>query len=311
MKTLREFNTMQIIILFALIGIFLLLLSTGYLVWMNWSEQLYGPLFSVLLAATITLLLAVLATLKSTSEESKFPTSIVFDDAIHKPPIIFPDIGSTEAINRMNALGAVASQEKSTPNTLDEIFIYCGEIIQYKLLTDIRDLGRLGTGISQSVGSNTLRILSAEPIVKLQDQIELPPSQIKGYDLNRFADTQIAKFGWEMFGGVRVPEGTKIELKYIPSSKDTGPDKHVIQLTKKNYFDLEITISAFGGGAPGNLPPGISLQPDVAKHSTTYVYDINMRAQFEKLTAGNWRTEHYKKWVNWLMTQVQKRNRSD
>src|SRR5262245_47825195 len=107
-------------------------------------------------------------------------------------------------------------------------------------------------------------------------------------------------------GGLRVPQHTKVELQ-----KSDGPEKHIIRLVRPGYFRFEITVEPVLAGRT-QPPEGTHFLDDKNTSTlTAYVCDVTMTAEFEKLTAGNWRTQYYKRWVNWLMAELTKRHRED
>jgi hypothetical protein len=284
----------------------LLLIAAIYLVAVNWSDEMYPRLISAVGIGTITLLVAVLASLKGTREDAKFPTAVILDASTRKPPILLPnpDMVFDPTFERLSQLSFFTLELNETPQNLDEVFAYCGELLQYKLLVDLRDIQRHGTGVASSVGSSTVQINPSQIIVKLPDQVEIPPSQFIGYDSNRFSKPEGAALNWEIMGGLRVPRDTRVELQTM-----TVPQRHIIRLVKKNYFTFEITVEAVSGGAT-QLPPGINLLDKNPHPLASYFYDVTMTAQFEKLTAGNWRTQYYKRWVSWLMSELARKNRA-
>jgi hypothetical protein len=57
----------------------------------------------------------------------------------------------------------------------------------------------------------------------------------------------------------------------------------------------------------GVLRPGITLLHGLhgaPETLTTYIFDVTMAVQFDKMTAANWRTAHYKRWASWLMSEL-------
>jgi hypothetical protein len=286
----------------ASIGVASLLVATVYLVAVNWSDDMYPRVVSALGAGALTLLVTVLATLKNSREELKFTTTVLFDNSTRRLPILRPDPahGFSITLERLNDL-ATATAGQSAPQTPDEVFVFLGELLQYRLLVDLRDIQRTGTSVGVMVGSPSLEVRPAQPIVTTSDRIEVAPSEIVGYSSNRFSKSETAEFGWQTMGGVRVPRGTSIHL-----SQRTGPTKHTIELLKRNYFKFEISIEGISGGPPGRLPQGLLLP---GSNASAYIYDVAMTAEFEKLTAGNWRTAEYKRWVGWLMSEISERNR--
>ncbi len=301
----------------ALVGVALLIIATTYLVVVNWSEEMYPRLVSAFGVGAVTLLVAVLATLKGSHQDMKFTTTVIFDETTHRVPIPIPSAqGLTTTFERMSSLGWAAAEEKDTPQNLDEAFSYCGELLQHKLLKDLSDIQRQGTSVIARVGSPNMEVHPGSLIIAVPDRVEIPPSQFAGYDSNRFSKTQWAVSMWKIFGGIRAPLGTSVILQ-----RKTGPTQFGIRIMKKGYFTFDITIDPVSGGPSrpagmtilGNTtyyiyPEGITI---LSKNLTTYIYDVSMSAQFEKMTAGNWRTEHYKRWIAWLMSELAKRNRID
>src|SRR5437773_3151730 len=240
-------------------GVFLLAASI-YLVSLNWSEEMWPRLISALGIGAITLLVAVLASLKGSREERKFTAAVVFDEATHRPPITWPDPDRAfdSDYQRMSRLTSLTLELKETPQTTGEVFTYCAELLQYKLLTDMRDIQRSGTGIGTALGASSSHVFPSQTIVKLPDEVELQPFDFPGYASNRFSKTESAVFGWQkIYGGLRVPRGTRVELYKL-----AGPEKHVIRLFRKDYFTFEISVEPIVGGATGKLPEGLHFLDD-------------------------------------------------
>jgi hypothetical protein len=290
-------------------GIACLLVVAVSLVAMNWGEQIYPPVFSALAGGSITLLVAVFATLKGAREEAQFPTVIVFDDASRKPIVLRPAQNLTTVLVRQNNLATSAWEVPDAPKTIDEMFTYGGELLQHRFLMDLRDIQRQGVGVGQMVGSSTLSVLSVPPIVKLPDPVDIAPALFVGYAGNRFSQTKGAVFDWETFGGLRAPCNTIVQLGHVANSGRGHPEKHVVTLSRKGYFKLEIGIEGIIGGGPGILPAGFEDADGKGAHATAYIYSISMTAVFEKFTSGNWRTDDYKRWTRWLMAELSRRNR--
>ncbi len=297
---------MSIFWAFALAGVGLLLVAAAYLVWMNWSgDEMWPRIISALGIGAITLVVAVLTGLKPSREEIKFASVVIIDDATRRPPILRPDPDRAfdPAYQRIMDLTSLTLELNETPQSPDQISSYCAELLQYKLLSDLRDIQRAGTGVGVALGAPRLQVMPSNAIVKLPDQVELPPSDFAGYDSNRFSKTQTAAFRWEIMGGLRLPQHTKVQLQTL-----SGPERHIIRLVRQGYFAFEIAVEPVAGGA--TQPPDGTHYLDDKKHTlTAYVCDVTMTAEFEKLTAGNWRTQYYKRWITWLMSEIAKRNR--
>ena len=202
----------------ALGGVGLLLTAAVYLVWMNWNgDEMWPRIISALGIGAITLVVAVLTGLKASREDIKFSSIVVFDETTHSPPILRPDPDRAfdPAYRRISDLTTLTLDLKEAPQSPEEISTYCGELLQYKLLIDLRDIQRAGTAVGVALGAPRLHVMPSNAIVKLPDQVELQPSDFSGYDSNRFAKTQSAAFGWRIMGGLRLPSSHKSGIANI------------------------------------------------------------------------------------------------
>jgi hypothetical protein len=123
---------------------------------------------------------------------------------------------------------------------------------------------------------------------------------------NRFSKGQVEIFGWEN-SKLALPNGTKIILEHIPSSSQTGPDKHLVILEKPYFFRIEIGIQPMGASSFSVFPAGVSVQDQNRSTSRVYVFGVSLNAKFEKITSGNSRTENHKEWVSWLFSEIKNR----
>jgi hypothetical protein len=76
-------------------------------------------------------------------------------------------------------------------------------------------------------------------------------------------------------------------------------------LDKPMFFRIEFEIEPLLATGAGALPKGLVLTPEVAARCQTFHFRVTMRATFEKITAGNYRTQDYKDWANELFSGVQ------
>ena len=123
---------------------------------------------------------------------------------------------------------------------------------------------------------------------------------------NRFSNSDSEEFGWE-HGHFPLPKNTKLEIHYIPTSPNTGPEKHVVRLAKPHYFQIDFVVEPLGATGLGVLPNGVHLEPQLAAQCETYQLKITMRAAFEKFTAGSSESSEYKEWANWLFARLQEK----
>lgn len=290
---------------FAVAGILSLLVATIYLIVMNWNEDMYPRLISALGAGGFTLLVAVLTALKGSHEESKFTTTVLFDATTGRPPLLRPAPGNlpSDTAQWTNDLAVLAAGIPATPKTQDDVFAYVGELLQFRLLSDLRALQREGTGVTTTVGSPLPGIKPGSIRVRLPDQVELTLNDIRGTASNRFFGTQHASFLFNEMPKLRVPRGTAVEIALA-----NLPRKYFITFSRRGFFKFVVTAEPIMG-APSSLPPGtMLLREDTPCDLTAYVLDVTMTADFEKLTAGNWRTAYYKRWVAWLMAELPRRS---
>jgi len=103
----REATMATLIIAAAIVGFVLLLTATVGLVSLNWSERIYAPALSILLVGIATVLAAVVVTLKSTTIESAFTTSVVLDSNEGVPPLLGLDPDNLRLTSRLQELSSL------------------------------------------------------------------------------------------------------------------------------------------------------------------------------------------------------------
>ena len=92
--THRRVNMTMVVFVAVIGGSALLFAATLALVILNWSQKILTPFLSILMSGTATTLAALLVTLKESSIESAFATSVVLDTGEGAPPFIIPDASS-------------------------------------------------------------------------------------------------------------------------------------------------------------------------------------------------------------------------
>lgn len=299
-----------LILIVAAGGFLLLTAATITLVVLNWSEKTLAPVLSILLVGTTTILATVLVSLKASTIESAFTTSVVLDTNEGLPPIIIPDASNPRVSARLmefNRLGrpAVNRDEKTTitiqrPTNEDDRFRFTGELLQYRLLHIIGQLQRGGSKVGQMFGASIAAVKKPIQISTLEDY---PGTTFLDVIVsNRFSNSDMERFFWEHIH-IPLPRNTKVSLVHVPTSS-VGPEKFIVQLKKPLFFDIQFVIQPMGATGLGILPAGLTLQPDVAARCQTYQMQVTMQAEFEKITAGNSQTQEYKDWANWLYSGV-------
>ncbi len=303
----------------AITGFALLFCATAILVYFNWSEKVFAPIYSILLVGTATALVTVLLTVKETTVENVFTTSIVLDSAQGGPPMINSGTNpvSQRITSRLDELfrlgrplrnrGGQAVITIAKPQTADERFRFAGELLQYRIVKLINEMQRGGWAFGQVRGVAFSRVAVPMRLSKVRDY--------SGHDFiamlatNRFSNSDIEQIYWDG-GHFPLPNETKVRLLYVPISPSTRVERHVVRLEKPHYFQIDFVVEPLGGTGPGVLPSGVQLDPQIAAVCETYQLKVTMDAVFKKFTAGSSESAEYKDWVKWLFTGVQE-NLSD
>jgi len=303
------------IVVAAMVGFALLLVATVTLVIMNWSEKTLAPVLSILLVGTATTLAAVLVSLKPSSLESAFATSVVLDTSEGAPPLVIPSLGTNpktaSRLSELSRLGHPArNQDGKTvitiekPTTEDQRFTFCGELLQYRIFQIIKALQRGGWAVGQGLGGAFASVSRPMRLSHVQDY----PGKtfLDVVAANRFSNSDMERFHWE-YGHLPLPRNTSTTLIHVPSSPATGPEKFIVRLHKPLFFNIDIVAEAMGATGPGVLPLGLVLQPEIAARCQTYQLQVTMQASFEWITAGNAQTQEYKDWADWLFSGLKEK----
>jgi hypothetical protein len=299
------------IIVTAVVGFVLLLIATIALVILNWSEKTLAPALSILLVGVASTLAAVLISLRGSTIESAFSTSVVLDTMEGAPPFLIPDPNNpklTDRLSELSVLGTPAiNRDGKTvitiqrPKNDDERFSFCGELIQYQLLRTIEKLQRGGSGVGMVYGASVATVRKPMRLSKIQDY----PGKtfLRVIASNRFSDSDMERFWWD-HGHFPLPQNSKVTFIHLASSPTTGTEKHIVRLEKPLFFDIDFVVEPLGATSAGVLPKGLTMAPALATRCQTYQFQITMRAIFKKITAGSWQTQEYKDWANWLFSGV-------
>ena len=300
----------------AIAGGVLLFGATAILVYFNWSEKVFAPIYSILLVGTATALVTVLLTVKETTVESAFTTSIVFNDAQGAPAMIIVDPNPanqkiTSQLSEYARLGQPSRNQAgktvitiTKPQDATERFTFTSELLQYRILKLINEMQRGGFEFGQIGGAAYSRVAVPMQLSKVKDY--------PGHDFiamlgrNRFSDSDMENFAWE-HGHFPLPKDTRVELLYVPTSPGTGPSKHVVRLDKPHYFQIDFKVESLGSTGLGVLPKGVELDPELAAVCETYQLKVTIKAVFKKFTAGSSESSEYKEWANWLFAGLQEK----
>lgn len=282
---------------------------TLYLVSLNWSEKLYGPIVSILLGGTVTSLIAVIVVLKESVSETHWTSSILFDERNGYPPMCLPPDGPMqERQNSYASLMMPMSMQDGKTLTLAppakspaEMDVAGAELIQYMILSNIWTGSRGGSRLGFRHG-----VLEKPKISRPYKPSDI--QKVLGTDAsrsikksNRYFEAPMEKMKWDLdVAYLNLPEGTSFRLEHMPSSPETGAERRIVIIEKPRYFEIAISIVPMGSLSPGAVYEGFNVKPEDIKHVRTMPYEIEVKATFHKYTAGNWRTEEYKKWTEWL-----------
>ena len=146
----------------AITGGVLLFCSTAVLVYFNWSEKVFAPIYSIVLVGTATALVTVLLTVKATTAEGVLTTSIILDQAQGAPPSLFIDPDNPRITSRLSDYtmlgrpirnqGGRAVITIAKPQNSDERFRFAGELLQYRIVQLINEMQRGGFAFGQIGG---------------------------------------------------------------------------------------------------------------------------------------------------------------
>lgn len=289
------------------VGLGLLLTATIMLVVLNWNSKTYFPILSSLLIGITATFGAIFFPLKASVDKEEFSTAIIFDNQDSLPLFsngVGQDSRRAERQSTFSSLSRTTSGQKEStklvakkPTNPDEIFVFCGELIQYQFVRDLERLHRGGWSTSQTKSQLNSKIYKP---VKPTKMYKVPKEALeKLVSMNQFSRGDQQRFFLEN-GQLVLPKGCDLSLTFTPSSQAKGPNRHTINLVKKNYFEIEIAIQPMSGNSLIGIPSYLTISPEQAKHCQAIFFKISMVAKFEKITSGNWQTEEYKDWSKWL-----------
>ena len=293
------------------VGFVMLLAATLTLVVLNWSEKTLAPALSILLVGTVTTLATVLVTLKESSIENAFSTSVVLDVTDRAPLFINPEPTNPKLTSRLSDLSSlgrpVVNRDGKTVLTIekpandDERFRFTGELVQYQLVRAIQKLQRGGWTAGMFFGGSAATISTPMKLSNTQDY----PKEVLLADLanNRFSNSDMERSRWE-HSSFPLPKKTSLRLVHLAGGPNIGTEKYVVRLEKPMYFQIDFTVEPLLATGIGVLPNGLVLAPEMAARCQTYQLKITMKATFEKITAGNAYTQEYKDWAAWLFSNL-------
>ena len=160
----------------AIVALILLLAVTAALVKLNWSEKLYSPLLSLILAGTVTTFITVLLMLKGSETETSFSTLVVLDSAdFLVPPTNFPNTDFGEAMNEYVFLthpeftvDAYDGKAFKKPANDSEVSLFNTELIQYSIFKSIVDLNNESTSLTTNLSGVSGKIRKPFKIAEIE-----------------------------------------------------------------------------------------------------------------------------------------------
>lgn len=288
-------------------------LFTIVLVVLNWNQEIKTKVLSSFLLGTVTIFALIYWGLKETKTTDSFRTSVAISDSTNLPIIVI-DLTGSKAVKRQETLGILSNPRIifngteiiafETPTNFNEASRFGGELLQYVIIKKIQESQQQGVLLARMTDGNQysmergidkpFRATKMDKVILLKSKIDTTQ--------NRFFKPPSEQFHWENHSFL-LPPKTSITIGYMPAAEGTGPEKHLIFVTKKNYFEITISIQALGA-ANKTAAKVFELSPDVISKTSTYTYLITVDAKFDKFTAGSAKTEEYKKWVQWTTDQI-------
>jgi hypothetical protein len=285
----------------------------GATIWMlivNWNEKLLSSVSSIIALGVAAVFVAVFAGMKEVNTERAFLIEWPYDNVQRSMPMIVPSSVRTFelTLNRasMRAAYAVNSvngnpPKKSRPQNPQEVFGFFLDLAQAQILNEIRDF------------QGNQQINSAENPATFVP-VKIPNNYRYSGDVfsslmktNPFLN-DMDKFTWDHVG-IQLPKGTEISLISVPSSPITGPEKRVVQLTKPNYFQIDIEVIARGSspGVPVYLTGSQTLagQPGLEGHMERVGMMITEKAHFSRYTSQGDESQGYQKWAGDLFKAIE------
>ena len=315
-----------------------------YLMYWNPSPKVFSPLLSIVFSGVALLLATFIFSLRGEKKETTFFDYIILDKSNNIPisphaleffaknenlkekygsdwfdkvdiEEVVEELNQTSTgkrVLRLQQINSLAATEIDQANSItfkipkgeQAITDFYIELLQYKLILDLHSIHwesirseeyfEEGFKYFSQTKHKAFKFSESENVF---GEVRAQLSQL------RFHQSAINLFKHEN-GRFLLPKGTKVLITKPKDENSTQRGK--INLSKKNFFDIEFTIKKVGKGREVALPAGVELliKKETANNFVTYSFMIDIIANFEKLTALNPKTEEYKKWVAWLFKQL-------
>ena len=179
-----------------------------------------------------------------------------------------------------------------TPLTAGVVARRCAQLVEYKILEDIRD--------SQSSSKAKSPVVNGERIPSFfapftpADVSDAPPDDVRSLLTENPFHSNPGGI-WQL-RTLRLPPGSRVASRHIPSSPESGPEKQLLTIERPNYFRGVLVIESLGVSSSGN-----STLRHVGVAVTTKV-------TFYRFRAGSTESQEAKRWFQWLITMLADRN---
>ena len=291
----------------ALIAVFVLVVATLLLVWVNRSPKIYAPLMSVVLAAVAAALITLVTILKPAQIVEAFPVSIALDRKTHLV-LQVPD-DKIDGAHLQHDLAAKANFEESEPGvqryreihfaTDDEKLDFYAQLLQLELIRQCYGILRYDVEVSSSTSLTGPSLARSRVFDDFNPHefSKLPGTEIgRKMSANKFFD-RLEKNFWNDSRWLPVPAKAILTI----------PDGRMTIIERAGYFRATIQVEPLAGGQ--GLPPHL-VDVVQMKNGETASFIIRMRADFDRFTSESPYTASCKKWVEYLFPRL-KANMAD
>lgn len=272
------------------------LIISIYIIGLNWGDKIKQSLISIIGVGTLTILITTFSLLKETKIENDFLTSMLISNETKLPfRVIYS--GDNFFWERQDELGSVSYDLNKDPEfKLDSTGNnkVCSTGLQYLILKYLLNLDSKKIRMQQ-IG-NRLILTNHKP--------ELP-SDLTDYS-GEF-DSELTKIDLYVDSPFKLnqnnyflPQGTKLR---VYNSKDSSK-YNIIELYKKNYFKFKIKIRGVGKSRDEIAVPNAEIEKTDVTNFYSYSYNIEMSATFDKITSLSTKSEEYKKWIDYIMKEI-------
>lgn len=311
----------KIIIIIVAIAALLLLVALFILAWLNWSEKIYGSALSVIAVTLSTGLVTIFLMLKEETFERNFTTLMVIDSRTRMPPQIKSFTNNnivallTEFSRPFNKMlynpndGSYTELKIEPPKDEIEEDMFCKDLLQSKILTLFISKGLNIQSMTHGVVDGTGFIIgSSNKTFQLTDYEEKPIRDFENeLNKNRLFKAGVALFESNSLLPFKAPKGIDIEIINFQDTTVNSGQKNILIIRKPYFFEIEISLLISLSTGPNSIPKELVIDTELARNYKTRVFDVRMKAKFDKMTAGNRRTEELKEWTKFLFDEIEKK----